>query len=144
MRYEDRTIAFLQTLVPGTGRLILEPNARPNQQELQIGNWVHQNLGGDVIFKARVEIEGVKNPDLEWRGGLVDIKHIIGGLNALDKRIQDAMHQTVRNGVFADISGSDFTDEQAIKTTINRLRRSGGRYVLLIRDNNLVAYIAAQ
>ena len=142
MRYINDMDRLLDTATPNSGKIRFEEGAIPKPKEPAATNWLHNNIGGDILVLAENNPDGVANPDLLWRGGLVDIKHPIGTLNSLDKLIQDGMRQTQRNGVLVDVSELSQTDEQIISTIINRVRRSRGNYAIVIRDGSLIAYIS--
>lgn len=142
MQYTNDLTVLLRTATPATGVLKFEVSSQLNANELNATNWLIQSIGGNITALAENNPDGQENPDLFWRGGKIDIKHITGGLNALSKRVQHAMKQTNKNGALVDISATLFSNEAAIKVAINRLRVSGGNYVILIRDNQLVGYIS--
>ena len=139
--YENRPSELLKTATPGVGSVSFQPGASLSPNEQNAVDWMHDNLGGDIIVRAESGVPNVPNPDIKWRGELVDIKHISGNSNTLDTAIRIAMRQTNNNGAFIDISGSAFSDAKAIDTAARRLSRRGGNYVILIRDGVLVGYI---
>ena len=140
MYYENKREQLLMNATPGVGSVVL--HAQPNGKEMQAIYWLFDNLGGEIIFLVEENIAGQKNPDLSWNGGLLDIKHTNGSLDTLGKRIQIALRQSGRNGALIDISGALFADQSAIEIAVSRISRVGGSYVMLIRDNRLVAYIS--
>ena len=140
-QYENRPTELLETATPGIGSVSFQPGASLSPNEQNAVDWMHDNLGGDITVLARSHVSGVKSPDIEWRGELVDIKHVRGNLNSLDKVVRTAMHQTNNNGAFIDISGAAFSDADAVKTATERLARREGNYVILVRDGVLVGYI---
>ena len=141
MKYSDKTTEFLKLIRPKTGQLhdytqILSP------KETDAAEWLKRTVGGSIVAVPRAEVDGVKTPDLLWNGKPLEIKHTNSSLSALDKAIRRAKHQTDSGGVLIDITGAMYTNEEAIKQVIYRLNRSGGRFVILLRDEILVAYIS--
>ena len=67
-----------------------------------------------------------------------------GKLKTLDIQIRKGFYQTNNGGVLVDISGSMLTDEEAINAAIKRSWQTGGMYVIIIRDNELTAYICRE
>ena len=122
-------------------RLTKAPGARLNANEQNAVDWMHDNLGGDITVRAESGVPNVPNPDIEWRGELVDIKHTSGSRDTLSKRVQKAMRQTGGGGAFIDISGAAFSNADAIDTVTRRMMGGGGNYVILVRDGVLVGYI---
>ena len=96
------------------------------------------------VAVPRAEVDGVKTPDLLWNGKSLEIKHTNTSLSALDKAVRRAKHQTNAGGVLIDITGSPYSDEQAVEQVLYRLNRSGGSYAIVFRNEVLVAYLAEQ
>ena len=69
------------------------------------------------------------------------MKHVSGTLKTLDTQIRKGFRQTNRGGVLVDISGSMLADEEVINAALKRIRQSGGLYIIIVRDNNLIAFI---
>jgi len=139
--YANR-VSELQTIAtPGKGDITYETGAKASKEELNAYHWIQDNIGGNIKVLEEHNINGVKNPDAEWRGSLIDIKHTSGNTNTLSKRIQDAMRQTENGGAFVDISGAAYNNEDAIKVAISRMSGRNGGYVMLVRDGVLVGYI---
>ena len=141
MRYHDKTADFLATARPDTGQIhdytrLLSP------KEAEAAQWLKRNIGGSIVAVPRAEIDGIKTPDLLWNGKSLEIKHTHTSLSALDKALRRAKHQTDAGGVLVDITGSTYTDEEAITQTLYRLNRSGGRFAILFRCQKLVAYVS--
>ena len=104
-------------------------------------DWLHNNLGGDIIVLRPSSFEGQKISDLLWRGKPLELKHVTGNLTSMDKSIQRGLKQTNGGGILLDVTGAKFSDQDATEKAINRLVRKGFGYVIMIRDNNLVSYI---
>ena len=143
-RYVNNLSKILETATPNVGTI--HYRVTPNRAELRAIEWLHNNLGGDITVLQPSAVEGQKTPDLLWRGMPLEIKHSLASINAMDKSIQQGLRQTNQGGVLVDISGSLFSDEDAISKAMNRLFRRNrlGGYVIIIRDNNLVGYISDQ
>ena len=144
MRYKNQTEKILATATPNVGSIVIEPGAKPNTNELNIVNWLHSTLGGDITVLKKIDMDNVKTPDLLWRGGLLEVKHVSGTLGTLDKQVRTGLSQTNNGGVLIDITGAAFSDSEAISAAINRIDRKSGDYIILIRDNNLIAYIVVK
>lgn len=139
MRYENRIEALLATATPAIGTIKYQ--AQPTANEWQVIHWLHRHLGGDILFLAPSTTFEVKSPDLMWRGGFVDIKHIQGNLNTLGNKIKKAMKQTSYHGVILEVSAMVFSDDEIIQEAQKKLARLNGSYCIIIRDERLIAYI---
>jgi len=127
---------------PGVGNITYETDAKLNDNELNTVNWIHNNIGGDIKVLAESNINGVKNPDLEWNGSHLEIKHTSGNIGTFSKRVQEAMRQTLNGGAAIDISGAGYSNEEAIGAAISRLSGRNDGYVILVRDSKLIGYIS--
>ena len=143
MRYIDKTAEFLAIALPTTGKLH-DPTQLLSPKEKSAAEWLKSHIGGSIVAVPRAEVDGVKTPDLLWNGKFLEIKHTATSLSALDKAVRRAKHQTNAGGVLIDITGSPYSNEQAIEQVLYRLGRSGGCYAILFREELLVAYIAEQ
>lgn len=144
MRYENRKEKLLNNATPNIGRIYKQ--AEPSEKEERLINWLFKNIGGDITFLSEANQDGMKSPDLFWRGVKMDIKHTAGSLNTLQSHITNAMKQTDRGGVILDVSGSSIADEKIIDVTISRLVRTNTytAYAIILRDGELIAYINAE
>ena len=126
------------------GNITLEPGARPNMSELNAINWLHSTLGGDIGVLNAVNQHMVQTPDALWRGAYLEIKHVRGNLTTLDKQIRKGLTQTDMGTVLVDITDSSFSNGEATDIALKRLRNKGGGCAIIIRDRDLIAYIAAK
>ena len=140
--YTDTQEQLLLAATPGQGTITFEEGAVLNANEQSVVLWLLKHLGGDILILTKVNKDRIRTADLLWRNGLVDIKHVTGNLSSLDKSIQYAMRQTNQNGVIVDITLATFSNEEAISKAAQRLSRSRGNFVLLIRKEVLVAYLS--
>ena len=141
MAYIDRTHEFLAKAKSTKGRLH-DPENLLTEKERKSAEWLRDNLGGSIVAIPRADIDNVMTPDLLWNGTALEIKNTNASLSGLDQAVRKAKHQTKGGGVLIDITGADYTDDQAVKQVSGRLRRSGGKFAIIIRDANLVSYLS--
>ena len=140
-RYINNTKHLLEGATPDIGKIVFEQGATLNTNEQNTVDWLLKNIGGNINVLSTSKVQGIKTPDLFWRGEYVDIKHVSGTLSTLDTHIRKGIKQTNKGGIVVDITGAKFSNQKAISTLTNRLVRNGGEYALVIRDSVLVAYI---
>jgi len=139
MRYMNDISKLLNMAHSGTRTLVFQ--AKPSKEELSAINWLYQTAGGDITFLAESTVEGTKNPDLLWNGLVMDIKHTKGTINTLKSHINKAMKQTNKGGVLIDVTGTEIENSKLIETCIYKLADTKGTCLILIRNQELVAYI---
>jgi len=140
-KYANRVNDLLALATPGIGDITYEKGAKASNKELNTYHWIRDNIGGDIKVLAERNVNGVKNPDAEWRGTLLDVKHTSGTIGTLSKQIQVAMRQTSNGSTIVDISGSAYSDEEAINVAIRRMSRHKSGFAILVRGGKLVGHI---
>lgn len=125
---------FIKNSTPNKGKIEFAPDFdyAAHKSEIETAYWLIKNFGGNIYLNQEDDSpghSGKSNPDYVWNGKWWDLKEPTSK-NALDKRIQDGMHQICENkeysvgGIIADIRQANIEPKEAIKIISNRLERS--------------------
>ena len=134
---------LLERATPKRGTVTYVGNAQDTVREKEVVtiDWLHNNIGGNINVLPENNPDGTPNPDLLWNNILVDIKHTSGNLGTLNWHVQKAMGQTNNGGVIIDVTNTRFSNKDVIDTVTNRLRERRGTFALILKDNEIMAYI---
>lgn len=128
--HEDVTEEYKKNATPGQGKFIVEPGVKKdgkNRHEVEIGQWLHNEFGGDITVLQQRNIPGKKDPDFEWKGQYWELQTPNSwGVHTIDKNMREAIHQIEDNpgGIILDLNICGATLEAAEKDIIHRMRRS--------------------
>lgn len=69
---------YLRTATPGVGNITYDVgyDMRRHAEEIKTAQWLHDNLGGDIVLLNEVKGYKVMTPDYRWRGRLWDLKNV--------------------------------------------------------------------
>ena len=141
VQYTNNTKKLLQTAEPGQGAVYREEGSKPRPREIESANWLVNYLGGDVRFLAESREQGIETADITWRGGLLEMKHLGGNLNTLRRKIGRGLQQSQGNGLLIDTTNMRFAVDDILSTAIDAMSTYKGRYLILIKDDELIGYI---
>ena len=135
---------LINIATPGQGKIIHETGSNLNDNERHTIKWLHNNIGGNITVLAENNPDGQPNPDLLWNNVFVDIKHTSGTVSTLSTHARNGMKQTNGGGVIIDITGSLLADEDVINAIRRRLISANGSFALLLKNEEIVAYLERQ
>lgn len=106
----DITQIYLTKSCPGYGKITFESgyNITLHQEEIKTAQWIHDNLGGDIILlNEKSGSFGVKRPDFEWKGKLWELKSVKSE-KSIDTALRKAIGQIFDNpgGVILDFQNT--------------------------------------
>lgn len=116
----DVTEEFLRKAKPGKGTITIDEgyNREEYKAEIEISEWIHKELGGEITVRIESKVEGEESADYEWNGRLWELKTLSSSTyNKTDKRIQKANSQIDKNrgGIILDYSHSALSITEAEK-----------------------------
>lgn len=76
--FEDVLEEYLSTAMPGTDSITYDEgyNIGGHTAEIKTAQWLHDNLGGDIVLLNERNEDKVKTPDYIWRGKRWDLKSV--------------------------------------------------------------------
>lgn len=128
--YNDVTKEYINNATPGQGKFIIDPgvDVKKRIEDIQMAKWIHSTLGGDIrVLEENQEVQGVKNPDYEWRDRFWELKTPEEfTYNAINKRTQAGLRQIKTNpgGIIMDLSDHNGSFEDAENAISDRIRNS--------------------
>ena len=143
----DVLAEYLSNARPGTGTVTYEDGYHVSHhgEEIKTAQWLHENLGGDIVLLAEDGGLYEKTPDFLWRGKGWELKTTTTEKSA-DSALRNALKQILKNpgGVILDygdntVSISDIEGivarrlERQEKCTADILILNHGRLVKAIR-----------
>ncbi len=152
----DITKDFIENSTPNQGNIEFAPDFdyAGHKSEIDTAYWLVKNFGGNIYLNQEDDSnkhKGISNPDYVWNGAWWDLKEPTSK-NALDKRVQDGIHQVCENkehkvgGIIVDLSDSNLKDEEALQIISYRLKRSYKKKMKAIvkRKDTLIKIIEAK
>lgn len=138
---ENVMAEYLRTAKPGEGSLTRDNgyDEGRHMDEISISQWLHGNLGGDIVLLSEKNPEGVKNPDYLWRGKFWELKSP-STIKAIDSAFRGGLKQIEENpgGIIVNFKGEASLNkiQEAIS---DRFFRSGTENidVLILQKGNL-------
>ena len=133
---------------PGAGTLTYGEGYRISHhaEEIKTAQWLHENLGGDIVLLAEDGGLYEKTPDFLWRGKGWELKTTTTEKSA-DSALRNALKQILENpgGVILDYGDNEVSIQDIGKIVIRRLERqekctadililNHGKIVRAIRD----------
>ena len=113
---------FRKNLTPNKGRIITK-RRKPSEHEMKIAKLLLRKFGGTINFLAGKGEMGLKTPDANWSGRLLEIKRAKGKSSA-DSQTRKALEQIKGNGVILlDISENTKSVIQIKQEIIHRIKR---------------------
>lgn len=111
---------------PGAGTLTYGEGYRISYhaEEIKTAQWLHENLGGDIVLLAEDGGLYEKTPDFLWRGKGWELKTTTTEKSA-DSALRNALKQILENpgGVILDYGDNEVSIQDIGKIVIRRLER---------------------
>ena len=111
---------------PGAGTLTYGEGYRISHhaEEIKTAQWLHENLGGDIVLLAEDGGLYEKTPDFLWRGKGWELKTTTTEKSA-DSALRNALKQILENpgGVILDYGDNEVSIQDIGKIVIRRLER---------------------
>ena len=116
---------------------------RPN--EVKLGIWYRNTIGGNVHHLTEKNPNGYKNPDALTEDGFIEFKNVTSE-NGIDGGTRKGLEQISKypNRVINDISISKVKDNKAKNIVKERMKRSEADYrakVILKRGNKIISVL---
>ena len=128
----DVTKEYLDGATPGKGTISKEPgyNEAKYQDEVQMANWLHDTLGGNITLLNESDVVGQKRPDYLWRDKLWDLK-TTSTAKAADAAVRKGLKQIKDNpgGIILNYGERDISLSDVRNVISNRMKFSGHQVV---------------
>ncbi|MDD6649894.1 MAG: hypothetical protein PUE87_07970 [Subdoligranulum variabile] len=122
----DVLAEYLSNARPGTGTVTYEDGYHVSHhgEEIKTAQWLHENLGGDIVLLAEDGGLYEKTPDFLWRGKGWELKTTTTEKSA-DSALRNALKQILENpgGVILDYGDNEVSIQDIGKIVIRRLER---------------------
>lgn len=111
---KDVTKKYIETATPRMGKVRYEHGyrAKDHKVEIEVANQLRNQFGGKIVLLKESKTQGVKMPDMLWRGKKWEIKSI-STAKAADSALRKAVKQIHDNpgGVIFDVADGVDTQE---------------------------------
>lgn len=109
---QNVTAEYLKNARPGEGSVTRESGYRESHHamEIKMAQWLHDNLGGDILLLNESKINGQMTADYLWRGRLWDLK-TLSSEKAANSAVRHGIKQIGSNpgGIILDMGNNDFS-----------------------------------
>ncbi|MEG2931452.1 MAG: hypothetical protein RR825_06660, partial [Ruthenibacterium sp.] len=116
---------YLRTATPGKGKITYEDgyDTHRHMPEIKTAQWLHDNLGGDIVLLNESKIQGQKTPDFIWRKQLWDLK-TLSSEKAANSAVRHGLQQIRENpgGIILDFGNTPFSMTELEKTINKRMQ----------------------
>ena len=136
---------YLRSATPGKGSITYDTgyDVRRHAEEIKTAQWLHDNLGGDIVLLNEINETLQKTPDYIWRERLWDLK-TISSEKAANSAVRHGIKQIEKNpgGIILDFGEQGFSQEKLWEIVSKRMGwyNPQGEYdILVIAKNILVA-----
>lgn len=117
---------YLRTATPGIGSITFDEgyDRTRHAAEIETAQWLHYNLGGNIVLLNESNIQGQKMPDYLWREHLWELK-IASSVNSADLSMRHALKQIADNpgGIVLSLANELIDIEQLEKQLTRRFLR---------------------
>jgi hypothetical protein len=123
---ENVTAEYLRNAAPGSGILQYDAgyNVARHSAEIKTAQWLHENLGGDIVLLQETGGLNEKMPDYLWQGKYWELKSVSTG-KAVDSALRSAFKQITDNPGGVVISCDNNVSIDVLTTNIrSRITRS--------------------
>ncbi len=122
----DVTTEYKKSAKPGSGKITFDDGYEESKhrEEIEMAQWLHDNLGGDITVLAESKDTGVKMPDYVWQEKFWELK-TVSSVNAADQAFRKATKQIADNpgGVIVDFGNHDVDMDAVQKELARRFNR---------------------
>ncbi|MDD2956768.1 MAG: hypothetical protein PHD67_10745 [Oscillospiraceae bacterium] len=120
--FEDVLEEYLSTATPGAGSITYDEgyNIGGHTAEIKTAQWLHDNLGGDIVLLNEKNEDKVKTPDYIWRGKSWDLKSV-STEKAANSAVRHGLKQIQENpgGIILNYAENGFS-ENKLKDILRR------------------------
>lgn len=140
--FENVMAEYLRNAAAGSGTLQYGTgyNVAKHPAEIKTAQWLHENLGGDIVLLQETGGLNEKMPDYLWQGKYWELKSVSTG-KAVDSALRSALKQIAENPGGVVIDCTDDISLDVLTTNIQlRITRSApfGLDVLVTQRDMLV------
>lgn len=139
---ENVMLEYLRTATPGKGKITYDDGYDTNRHtpEIKTAQWLHDNLGGDIVLLNESNLEGQKTPDFLWRQKQWELKTATTEKSA-DSALRSALKQLTENpgGVILDYGKNSVSLDILQQVITQRIQRSGvfAVDIIVVRNSEL-------
>ena len=140
----DVLVEYLANAKPGVGTVKYDDGYRISHhaEEIKTAQWLHENLGGDIVLLSESEEKHQKSPDFLWNNKQWELKSITT-VKASDSALRSAVKQISENpgGIILDCGTNKITGSALKDAVENRIERSCDfdADILVIQEKKLYA-----
>ena len=124
---QDVLAEYQRNAKPGAGTLTYGESYRiaHHAEEIKTAQWLHENLGGDIVLLAESSVKYEKRADYLWDGKYWELKSI-STAKAADSALRSAVKQlgSPAGGVILNCGDNIVLLDDLKKTIENRIKRS--------------------
>lgn len=124
---ENVLLEYLRTAQPGKGAITLEDGYKVSHHavEIKTAQWLHENLGGDIVLLSESFERNQKRPDYLWRSSYWELKSGTSSKSA-DSSLRSAVKQIREKpgGIILDFANNEPNLEELARIIKGRLSRS--------------------
>lgn len=143
--FENVLEEYLSTATPGAGSITYDEgyNIGGHTAEIKTAQWLHDNLGGDIVLLNESTVHGQKMPDYLWREHLWDLK-TLSGIKAANSAVRHGIKQISGNpgGIILNLENNIFSETELWKIIDKRMGwyvASGNIDILVLSEGRLIA-----
>lgn len=133
--FEDVLEEYLSTAMPGTGSITYDEgyNIGGHTAEIKTAQWLHDNLGGDIVLLNERNEDKVKTPDYIWRGKRWDLKSV-STEKAANSAVRHGLKQIQENpgGIILNYSENNFSESKLKEILRRRIEASATQTIDII------------
>lgn len=136
---------YLRTATPGKGSITYDTgyDVRRHTEEIKTAQWLHDNLGGDIVLLGESNVTGKKTPDYIWRGHMWDLK-TLSNETAANSAIRHGLQQIreTPGGIILDLRNTHFSMSKLESVIAKRMQwnqMDKDVDILILSKNNLAA-----
>lgn len=135
---------YLERATPGTGSITYGDGYKTgkHQDEIKTAQWLHDHLGGNIVLLSELNKNRQKTADYLWNEKFWELKGA-SSINAVDKRLQDAIKQIQDNPGGVILKVPENIDVEALARQIaSRANRSNiAEFDILVLTNEVLAAV---
>ena len=144
IQYRDVTKEYQRTRTPGLGKIEYDEGYQKetHKDEMEMAEWIHDHLGGDIRLLQEKNMQNVKTPDYMWNGKLWDLKTTTTE-KAANSAVRSGIKQIIGNpgGIIIDYRDYEVDIKNVVETIENRYRVSGSNIhsdIVIIKQGKIV------
>lgn len=144
---KDVTTEYVRNKYPKQGSIVYDEGYEKDKhiEEINIAQWLHRNLGGDIKLLNESSVDGIKMPDYIWRGKYWELK-TTSTEKAANSAIRKGIKQIEENpgGIILNYE-SDIDMQETLQVIEKRMKGSKQGdipvEIMIIQKEKLVAVL---